>query len=180
MAAKDKKVLLLDVPNVEAPKVEEMKWVGAAQSDIKERLPFACPGIRELAETYTLAVTEKALDAAATATAGKVWEEVDVITVFARMSPQGKARIIRSVQDHRNGHVVMVGDGGNDVGALKQADVGLALLSGYGDVNTSESIQTSKDGDDAKAKGSEEALNHQKKVLAAKATSAAKKTQCSH
>ncbi|KAJ8599753.1 hypothetical protein CTAYLR_003391 [Chrysophaeum taylorii] len=57
--------------------------------------------------------------------------------VFARMSPQGKARICRSLQRLEGGAcVLMCGDGGNDVGALKQADVGVALLAGYGDANT--------------------------------------------
>ena len=67
---------------------------------------------------------------------GQIWHDVDCIRVFARMTPQGKAEVIRSMQKHRGLNVLMCGDGGNDVGALKQANVGLALLSGYGDANT--------------------------------------------
>ena len=88
------------------------------------------PGVRELAATHDLVVTEDALEELAVASGGSLWDEVDAIGVFARMSPHGKARVIRAMQ--RRGHnVLMCGDGGNDVGALKQADVGLALLSGY-------------------------------------------------
>ncbi len=46
--------------------------------------------------------------------------------VFARMSPTDKQNVIRVLQ-HLGYIVGMVGDGANDCGALKQADVGLAL-----------------------------------------------------
>jgi cation-transporting ATPase 13A1 len=89
-----------------------------------------------LAEKYDLVVTEEVLDAAAAATDGVLWQEVHRIHVFARMSPHGKATVIRMIQLHQKGHVLMCGDGGNDVGALKQADCGVALLAGYGNSNT--------------------------------------------
>ena len=83
-------------------------------------------------------VTEAALEAAAEASGGALWGELQGISVFARMKPQGKAKVIRALQERNGSRVLMCGDGGNDVGALKQADVGLALLAGYGDANTTD------------------------------------------
>jgi magnesium-transporting ATPase (P-type) len=51
---------------------------------------------------------------------------MNLATVFARTKPNDKAKIVMVFQ-HMDKKVSMCGDGANDCGALKQADIGLSL-----------------------------------------------------
>lgn len=123
----------------------KLVWASAYAAHTVE-LSFSAATVVELAQTYDLSVSGASL-AAAVAQDPAFWTHMECIKVFARMSPDGKADVIKALKE-RGFTTLMCGDGGNDVGALKQADVGLALLSGFGNMNAESSSELHGDGNE--------------------------------
>jgi len=131
------------------------EWTAALQNNsVPESIPFADPAEMDalVDKGHDLIITGKAIESAEEKFGTKFYKYLTKVCVFARMSPQQKEDIIRAIGGHvydtdlkaydetkRNKkilqHTLMCGDGGNDVGALKQADVGVALLTGFGNAN---------------------------------------------
>ena len=84
-------------------------------SAIAKELGILGDGDRAITGAQLDAMTEEQLD-----------QEVEHISVYARVSPENKIRIVKAWQ--RKGQVVsMTGDGVNDAPALKAADIGCAM-----------------------------------------------------
>lgn len=117
-----KSVLILDKSEINPGTFE---WFSANSGTRKKR--FAVNTIEQLGKDFDLCVGGPALRDA-TAQNPSMRKQLKHIKVFARMSPDQKEGILTALKEA--GLITMMcGDGTNDVGALKQSHVGVALLS---------------------------------------------------
>ncbi|CAN8077341.1 unnamed protein product [Agarophyton chilense] len=117
-----KSILILDMSEANPGTLE---WFSANSGKRKKR--FAVDMVHVLSKDFDLCISGPALrfllDTESDAT-----NIFRYIKVYARMSPEQKEKILTALKEQ--GLVtLMCGDGTNDVGALKQAHVGVALLS---------------------------------------------------
>lgn len=114
----------------------ELVWTRAEDDGAMDT--YKSSDIPILVKKYDLCVNGKTL-AAASEVDDLIWKNMHHIRVFARMTPELKEKVLTFLK--KNGHhTLMCGDGGNDVGALKQAHIGVALLGGFGSANADKSI----------------------------------------
>lgn len=118
---------MLDPPRPESkPAVLTAKKAGIRPVMITGDHPVTALEVAEktgILEAGDLAVTGPGLDQM---TDGELDRKLEYISVYARVSPEHKIRIVEAWQ--RQGRIVaMTGDGVNDAPALKKADIGVAM-----------------------------------------------------
>jgi cation-transporting ATPase 13A1 len=131
----DKEVLILTKPEYKNSPGEKKKvrfndwsWVSA---DKKIQISFdtVCNDFVEFSRHHDLCLTGESIEfIMKEQKPSLVYEIIRRVKVFARVSPKQKELIITTLKQNGTS-VLMCGDGTNDVGALKHADVGVALLS---------------------------------------------------
>lgn len=163
---------------------EELEWRPALTAVLGAEQPAAAStfdpsAMGEYAKTHDLIITGKTLEVALLGSHGEALKkQMHHVCIFARMSPSQKEQVIQAVRNMIPGQKVatlMCGDGGNDVGALKEADVGLALLSGFGNANVGAETEVLALREDVQGKDAEEALGKQRQELSTKAMAMSKK-----
>eukprot|EP01041_Mallomonas_annulata_P010324 gene10324-21543_t len=133
--------------------------------------PYNVNKLTELCLSYDLGVSGKVLMAAMDKNPA-LSSHLTEFVVFARMRPDEKERVLLAMKDH--GHItLMCGDGANDVGALKQAHVGVALLSGFGDLNVSRDATNKAKADAAKVKEEKDKASKASKEIEAEKSAVA-------
>ncbi|KAK8591828.1 hypothetical protein V6N13_031854 [Hibiscus sabdariffa] len=115
-------------------------WVSP---DETERVPYSENQVEALSETHDLCIGGDCIEMLQQSSA--ILRVIPFVKVFARVAPEQKELIMTTFKTVGR-LTLMCGDGTNDVGALKQAHVGVALLNAVPPTKSeSSSSGTSKD-----------------------------------
>ncbi len=120
-------IAMIDPPRVESTKaVEDCIKAGIRPVMITGDHKITASAIAK--QIGILKENDSAIDGAEldTMSDAELIDKVDKISVYARVSPEHKIRIVKAWQEKGN-IVAMTGDGVNDAPALKQADIGIAM-----------------------------------------------------
>ncbi|KAB2048726.1 hypothetical protein ES319_A13G130400v1 [Gossypium barbadense] len=115
------------------------EWVSP---DETERIPYSENEVEALSETHDLCIGGDCFEMLQQTSA--VLRVIPFVKVFARVAPEQKELIMTTFKTVGR-LTLMCGDGTNDVGALKQAHVGVALLNAVPPTKSESSSGTSKD-----------------------------------
>ncbi|XP_005991859.1 manganese-transporting ATPase 13A1 [Latimeria chalumnae] len=114
--------LVLQMPHM---KDSKLQWQSI---DGTKTLPLIPTTVKDLTRNHYLCVTGEGLNGLQVLDNKLLLKLIPHIQVFARVAPKQKEFVITSLKEL--GYItLMCGDGTNDVGALKHADVGVALLA---------------------------------------------------
>ncbi|ODV96459.1 hypothetical protein PACTADRAFT_33629 [Pachysolen tannophilus NRRL Y-2460] len=130
VAIVDKEVLILDLPEEHHGFEHDLVWRNVEETTI---IPFDSSKDtiqKSFFHKYDICITGYAL--AKLMNHDQILQLIRYTWIYARVSPAQKEFILNSLKD-LGYRTLMCGDGTNDVGALKQAHVGIALLNGTQD-----------------------------------------------
>lgn len=122
-------LILIENPiRKEAPKTFQFfKEQGVQIKVISGDNPVA---VSQIAQRAKIEAADKYIDASTLKTDDDIKHALENYTVFGRVTPDQKRTFVKILKENKENTVAMTGDGVNDVLALKNADVGVAMASG--------------------------------------------------